>query len=69
MLRCIALVAGCCHGRWRDTLAIYDATAAGCDTSETLEFSNYGAWNLGQHGMGIEEANPSPQSTHGCAFR
>lgn len=54
----LALVAGCCHGQWRHTLAVYDAAAAACDTSETLEFSNYGRWNLGRGNMPIEEANP-----------
>ena len=53
----LALVA-CSDGRWRDTLAAYDAVAMACDQSETLAFSDYGRWDLGQHGTPILETNP-----------
>ena len=44
--------------KWRDRIAVVDASLLACDTAQTIRFSDFGQWDLGEHGVAIREANP-----------
>lgn len=56
----VIAICGCGTFRqeWRDRIAIADASLLACDTFQTIRFSDYGTWDLGEHGVPIREANP-----------